>query len=131
MVFLELRLGSRILGPKESKAQLGELGICYSSSSFLMVLWKMADIDIDPPSDHNKPDDRTDESMGKNIPLTPGGGSTWEPEQEPEQETSFRGIDTFSLLKYHVEELYRVLSEYLEQDPMRSPFLQFRLKRDC
>ena len=45
----------------------------------------MADIDIDPFGDHNK----TDEPTGENIPLTPGGGSIWEPEHE--QETSFGG----------------------------------------
>ena len=46
----------------------------------------MADIDIDPFGDH---DSRPEEPMGENIPLTPGGGSTWEPECE--QETSFGG----------------------------------------
>ena len=49
----------------------------------------MADIDIDPFGDHDKTESRPDELMGENIPLTPGGGSTWEPELE--QETSFRG----------------------------------------
>ena len=46
----------------------------------------MADIDIDPFGDHES---RPEEPMGENIPLTPGEGSTWEPEHE--QETSFRG----------------------------------------
>ena len=48
----------------------------------------MADVDINPFSDHDKPDDCPDE----NIPLTQGGmtkGSTWEPEHK--QETSFEG----------------------------------------
>ena len=38
----------------------------------------MADVDIDPFGDHDKPDDCPDET-GENIPLTPGGamgGST-------------------------------------------------------
>ena len=46
----------------------------------------MADVDIDPFGEHQL---RTDEPTGENIPLTPVGGSTWEPERE--QETSFRG----------------------------------------
>ena len=49
----------------------------------------MADIDIDPFSDHKKTDAQTGET-GENIPLYPaGGGSSWEPEHE--QETSFGG----------------------------------------
>ena len=43
----------------------------------------MADIDIDPFGDHDKTDSHPDES--ENIPLppvNPGGGSTWEPDQE-------------------------------------------------
>ena len=47
----------------------------------------MANTNIKPVSNHDKPD----RSMGKTIPLTPGGviggGSTW----EPECETSFGG----------------------------------------
>ena len=43
---------------------------------------KMADVDIDPFSDHDKTDVQLDE-MGETIPLDPrggvGGGSTWEP----------------------------------------------------
>ena len=46
----------------------------------------MGDVDIDPFGDHES---RTDEPMGENIPLTPGGGSTWEPERE--QEIPFGG----------------------------------------
>ena len=46
----------------------------------------MADIDIDPFGDHES---RPDKPMDENIPLTPVGGSTWEPEHE--QETSFGG----------------------------------------
>ena len=40
----------------------------------------MADIDIDPFGEHeSRPDDHTD--TGENIPLTPVGGLTWEPER--------------------------------------------------
>ena len=42
----------------------------------------MADVDIDPFEEHET---RPEEPTGENIPLTPVGGSTW----EPEQETSF------------------------------------------
>ena len=51
----------------------------------------MADVDIDPFGDHDKPEDCLDKT-DENISLTPGGamgGSTWEPECE--QETSFEG----------------------------------------
>ena len=46
----------------------------------------MANIDIDPVGDHDKPDEPT----GKTIPLTPGGGLTWEPERD--KEMSFRKV---------------------------------------
>ena len=36
----------------------------------------MADIDINPVGYH----DKTEAQLDKIIPLTPGGGSTWEPE---------------------------------------------------
>ena len=48
----------------------------------------MADVDIDPFGEHDRTESRTDET-GENIPFTPVGGSTWEPEHE--QETSFGG----------------------------------------
>ena len=47
---------------------------------------KIADVDIDPFSDHDKTDAQPDET-GETISLIPGGGATWEPERE--QETSF------------------------------------------
>ena len=54
----------------------------------------MADVDINPFGKHDRTESRTDET-GENIPLdpvTPGGGSTWEPECE--QETSFGGRES-------------------------------------
>ena len=39
----------------------------------------MADVDIDPFGEHDRTESRTDET-GENIPLTPVGGSTWEPD---------------------------------------------------
>ena len=47
---------------------------------------KMADVAIDPFGEHES---RPEEPTGENIPLTPVGGSTWEPERE--QETSLGG----------------------------------------
>ena len=48
---------------------------------------KIADVDIDPFSEHDRTESRTDET-GENIPLTPvgpegvWGRSTWEPTRE-------------------------------------------------
>ena len=42
----------------------------------------MADVDINPFGEHDRTESRTDET-GEHIPLdpvTPGGGSTWEPD---------------------------------------------------
>ena len=59
--------------------------------------------------------DRTEEPMDEHIPLspvTPGGGSTWEPEQG-EQEMSFGGRESQRnrLLRDRVEGLYKELSQ--------------------
>ena len=65
----------------------------------------MADVDIDPFGEHES---RPDEPMGENIPLTPLGGSTWEPERE--QETSFGGESQRTrLMKDYVKDLYKKL----------------------
>ena len=67
----------------------------------------MADVDIDPFGDHES---RPEEQMGENIPLTPGRGSTWEPERE--QETSFGGeSQRTKLKKEYVKGMYQKLSE--------------------
>ena len=68
----------------------------------------MADVDIDPFGEHeSRPDEPTDE----HIPLTPAGGSTWEPTHE--QETSFRGGESHrtKLVKDYVRDLYKKPSE--------------------
>ena len=70
----------------------------------------MADVDIDPFGEHES---RPDEPMGKSIPLTSVGGSTWEPECE--QETSFGGEGHRTKLKKdYVGDLYQKLSEKYE-----------------
>ena len=44
----------------------------------------MADVDIDPIGEHeSRPEEPTDENIPPD-PVTPGGGSTWEPECEQE-----------------------------------------------
>ena len=76
----------------------------------------MADIDIDPASNHDKPDTQHDKPTGETIPFTPGGvgGSTW----EPEQETSFGGTSMGTeVLKQHIKVLYHVLTKYLDRTP--------------
>ena len=69
----------------------------------------MADVDIDPFGDHES---RPEETMGENIPLTPGGGPTWEPERE--QETSFRG-ESEVFKEKRVKELYQLLGNKTQQ----------------
>ena len=68
----------------------------------------MADIDIDPFGEHES---KPEEPMGESIPLTPVGGSTWEPEHG--QETSFRGRESQRnrVLRDRVERLYKKLSQ--------------------
>ena len=73
----------------------------------------MADVDIDPFGEHES---RPEEPMGENIPLTPVGGSTREPECE--QETSFGGeSQTTRLRKDYVKDLYKKLSENIGESP--------------
>ena len=76
---------------------------------------KMADVDIDPFGEHDRTELRTDET-GETIPLTPVGGSTWEPEHE--QETSFGGTSQrIKLVKDYVRDLYKKLSENIDEIP--------------
>ena len=71
----------------------------------------MADVAIDPFSDHDKTDSHPD--TGENIPLTPEGairGSTWKPECK--QETSFGGTSLREeVLRERVKGVYQKLSE--------------------
>ena len=85
----------------------------------------MADIDIDPFGDHES---RPEEPMGESIPLTPVGGSTWEPERE--QETSFGGGESqrTRLMKGDVKRLHLKLSENMNQTPEAFHFDYFELR---
>ena len=126
---LGLSLGSRIVGPREPKVQMGELNTNCNSSVFLKGVMKMADVDINPFGDHNKTDAQPDES-GETIPLIPGGvrgGATWEPECE--RETLFGGKTQRTRLKEaQVQGLYRKLSESICQTPEAFHFDNFELR---
>ena len=82
----------------------------------------MTGVDIDRFGDHHK----TDEPTGENIPLTPGGGSTWEPERE--QETSFRGGRTQEgrLTNSYVDSLYKELSKHYSRTSDVTHYDNFR-----
>ena len=97
----------------------------------------MEDIDIDPfggaecPATAKQGEaSREHESRpDENIPLTPvGGGSTWEPEQE--QEASFGGGESqrTKLMKDHVKDLYKKLSENVCETPEAFHFDYFKLE---
>ena len=73
---------------------------------------KMADIDIDPFGEHES---RAKEPTDENIPLdpvTPGGGSNWEPTRE--QETSF-GSTSVLHKEYIVGEIYELIGNKTHQ----------------
>ena len=79
----------------------------------------MADVDIDPFGEHGRTESRTDET-GENIPFAPVGGgrsSTWEPDRG-EQEASFGGeSQRTKLMKDYVKDLYKKLSENIDETP--------------
>ena len=87
---------------------------------------KIADIDIDPFGEHeSRPEEPTDE----HIPLTPvGGGSTWEPTHE--QETSFGGRESqrTKLMKDYVKDLYKKISENIDETPELFHYNYFKLE---
>ena len=87
----------------------------------------MADIDIDPFGEHDMTESRTDET-GENIPFTPVGGSTWEPDRG-EQETSFGGeSQRTKLMKDYVRDLYKKLSENVSETPEEFHYDYFKLE---
>ena len=86
----------------------------------------MADVDIDPFGEHEL---RPEEPTNEHIPLTPvGGGSTWEPEHE--QETSFGGRESqrTKLIKDYVEDLYKKISENIDETPELFHYDYFKLE---
>ena len=87
----------------------------------------MADIDIDPFGEHDRTELRTDET-GENIPFTPVGGSTWEPDRG-EQETSFGGeSQRTKLMKDYVRDLNKKLSENISETHEEFHYDYFKLE---
>ena len=88
----------------------------------------MADVDIDP---FGEQESRSEEPTDEHIPLdevTPGGGSTWEPERE--QETSFGGRESqrTKLMKDYVKDLYKKISENIDETPELFHYNYFKLE---
>ena len=87
----------------------------------------MAAIDVDPFGEHES---RTDEPMDEHIlldPVTPGR-STWEPDRG-EQETLFGGeSQRTKLMKDYVKDLYKRLSENIDETPELFHYDYFKLE---
>ena len=89
---------------------------------------KMVDIYIDPFGEHeSRPEEPTDERISLD-PVTPGGGSTWEPKHE--QETSFGGRESqrSKLMKDYVKDLYQKLSENIGETSEPFHYDYFKLE---
>ena len=88
----------------------------------------MADIDIDPFREHeSRPEEPTDEHIPLD-PVTPGRSSTWEPDRG-EKETSFRGeSQRTKLMKDYVKDLYKRLSENIDETPELFHYDYFKLE---
>ena len=87
----------------------------------------MADIEIDPFGEHeSRPEEPTDEHIPLDL-VTPGR-STWEPECE--QETSFGGRESqrTKLMKDYVKDLYKKLSENIDETPELFHYDYFKLR---
>ena len=87
----------------------------------------MADIDIDPFWEHeSRPEEPTDEHIPLDL-VTPGR-STWEPDRG-EQETSFGGeSQRTKLMKDYVKDLYKRLSENIDETPEQFHYDYFKLE---
>ena len=88
----------------------------------------MADIDIDQFGEHEwRPEEPTDERIPLD-PVTPGRSSTWEPERE--WETSFGGRESqrTKLMKDYVKDLYKKISESIDETPELFHYDYFKLE---
>ena len=87
----------------------------------------MADIDIDPFGEHeSRPEEPTDEHIPLD-PVTPGR-SIWEPDRG-EQETLFgEESQRTKLMKDYVRDLYKRLSENIDETPELFHYDYFKLK---
>ena len=76
----------------------------------------MADIDIDPFGEHeSRPEEPTDEHIPLDL-VTPGR-STWEPTREQETSLGGRESQRTKLMKDYVKDLYKKLSENIDETP--------------
>ena len=89
---------------------------------------KMEDVDIDPFGEReSRPEEPTDEYIPLDL-VTPGRSSTWEPTHE--QEASFGGRESqrTKLMKDYVKDLYKKLSENIDETPELFYYDYFKLK---
>ena len=88
----------------------------------------MADVDIDPFGEHElRPEEPTDEHIPLDLVTPVGGRSTWEPTRE--QETSFGGeSQRTKLMKDYVKDLYKKLSENIDETPELFHYDYFKLE---
>ena len=87
----------------------------------------MADVDIDTVGEHElRPEEPTDE----HIPLSPvtPGGSTWEPEREQEMSFGGRESQRTKLMKDYVKDLYKKISENIDETPELFHYDYFKLE---
>ena len=88
---------------------------------------KMADVDIDPFGEHES---RPEEPTNEHIPLSPvtPGVQTWEPTCQ--QETSFGGRESqrTKLMKDYVKDLYKKISENIDETPEEFHYDYFKLE---
>ena len=90
---------------------------------------KMADIDIDPFGEHkSRPEESTDEHISLD-PVTPvGRESTWEPTREQEMSFGGRESQRTKLMKDYVKDLYKKLSENIDETPELFHYDYFKLE---
>ena len=87
----------------------------------------MADIDIDPFGKHES---RPEEPTNEHIPLDPvtPGRSTWEPTHEQEKTFGRRESQRTKLMKDYVKNLYKKISENIDETPELFYYNYFKLK---
>ena len=90
----------------------------------------MTDININPFGEHES---RPEEPADENIPLdlvTPVGGGvqTWEPTREQEMSFGGRGSQRTKLMRDYVKDLYKKLSENIDETPELFHYDYFKLE---
>ena len=88
---------------------------------------KMADVDIDPFGEHeSRPEEPTDEHIPLD-PVTPGV-QTWEPTREQEMSFGGRESQRTKLMKDCIKDLYKKLSENIDETPELFHYDYFKLE---